>query len=184
MRKGFTLVEMLITMLVFSITLVAIMSFFTKTAGTSLRLLNRADTYGDLFEANSILQQEISKAGPDIRYINLVKVKGETKYRGLRYSVFIPLTKTKITKQIYFYNGKIKVWEKNFQTSDFSKEKVITVNNLEPSGVNIILSTTPKEGLEFEFTSLGTRSVSYKITINKNGTKYEHKSSVFLINIR
>ena len=129
MRKGFTLVEMLITMLVFSITLVAIMSFFTKTAGTSLKALNRVDTYGDLFEANSILQQEISKAGPDIRYINLV-------------------------------------------------------NNLEPSGVNIILSTTPKEGLEFEFTSLGTRSISYKITINKNGTKYEHKSSVFLINIR
>ncbi|AKI97742.1 type IV pilus modification PilV family protein [Kosmotoga pacifica] len=181
-KRGFTLTEILVTLLVFSITFIAIISLYTRTTGNSLKFLNRVDIYGRLFSANNILQAEILKAGPDIKYIKLVRLEGEEKYKGLRYSVFIPLTKTKITKQVYFKDGQIKVWEKNFQASDFSSE---TVKTLEPAGAKIIMATSPLEDLEIEFTSLGARSVNYRITIKQGGkSKLVHESSVFLINMR
>jgi type II secretory pathway pseudopilin PulG len=184
---GMTLVEILMTLVIFSIVIISLLAIFTNISGESLKLVKRVEDYGNIFTAEEILQYEIAQAGPEVRYITLIKNNDDEKYRGLRYTVFIPFTGTRITKQIYFKNNKIKVWEKNFNKTDFPEDvesKKLTVNNLEPNGVNIILSTSEFSDLDVSFYRIGNRKVNYTIKSTKLNKEKIYNSSVFLINLK
>lgn len=180
-KPGLTLVEVLISLVVFTIVMVSVTNLYTESNRYTNQLLKRTDAYSELFTAENVLQMELAKAGPDIRYISLVKEAGSEDYKAVRYSVFIPMINYKITKQLYFKDGRIKVWEKLFNTSDFSSDVVPT---LEPPGINIIFSTTEFENIDIKFTSVATQKIEYTIIVDTGGgNTVTHNSTVFLINM-
>ena len=185
-KPGLTLVEVLITLALFSIVMISVTNLYTESNRYTNQLLKRTDAFSELFTVENVLQIELTKAGPDIRYIALVKEAGSEDYKAIRYSVFIPMTNYKITKQLYFKDGKIKVWEKEFNVSDFPSkpENTLTVPTLEPSDVNIVFSTTEFENIDIKFTGVGTQKVEYTITLDTGGgTTLTHDSIVFLLNM-
>lgn len=189
-NSGMTLFEILITLSISAAVFIGVLAIFSHATSGSYKMLDRVATYGNIYTAESVVQNELSKAGPEIKYISLIRLteNGEKIIRGVRYSIFIPLTGTRITKQLCYdpSDERIKVTEKEFSPSDFSNTEqgslIKDVSDMSMGGKTIL--SFPIENTDFRFLHYETRKLSYRITVISGQNDIKHDSFVFLINIR
>lgn len=183
-KLGLTLVELTLVMVIFAIVLSMVLYIYTDLAKRSNKALEDVEIHSQLFKMDSIIQAELSKAGPNIGKIVLIKESVDAPATGVRYSLSIPFTTGKITEQFYFKDNKLKVWEKIARNDDFPVGEAYTMVDELERNENIIFSTSPLETIRVEFESIGNGSVFYKITLNHPGGVKVHRSSVKLINVK
>ncbi len=185
-KTGTSLLELTIVMIVFTVVLSAVLLLYVDLSKRSQVALNNVEKYSELFKIDSIIQTELSKAGPNIGKITLIKESESSPARGLRYTVSIPFVTGKVTKQFYFNDEKLKIWEKVTQQVDFTDgdDSLEVIDSTLESGERVIFSTTPFDNVDVEFESAGGGSVFYKITLTTPGGVEIHRSSVKLINVK
>ncbi|RAM59761.1 hypothetical protein DS67_06795 [Mesotoga sp. SC_4PWA21] len=179
-----TLVELTVVMIVFTIVLSSVLLMFTDLIRRSNIALGEVERYSELFKVDSIIQAELSKAGPNVEKITLVKESEEGPARGLRYMVSLPFVRVKVTKQFYINEGRLFIWEKQSAQGDFPVDS--TADLIEPldSAENIIFSSSSFDHVDLEFESVNGGSVSYSITLSSPDGTRTHRSSVRLINLK
>ena len=183
-KIGMTLVELTVVMIVFTIVLSSVLLMFTDLIRRSNNALGEVERYSELFKVDSIIQAELSKAGPNVEKITLVKESEEGPARGLRYMVSLPFVRVKVTKQFYINEGRLFIWEKQSAQGDFPVDS--TADLIEPldSAENIIFSSSSFDHVDLEFESVNGGSVSYSITLSSPDGTRTHRSSVRLINVK
>jgi uncharacterized membrane protein len=183
-KIGMTLVELTVVMIVFTIVLSSVLLMFTDLIRRSNIALGEVERYSELFKVDSIIQAELSKAGPNVEKITLVKESEEGPARGLRYMVSLPFVRVKVTKQFYINEGRLFIWEKQSAQGDFPVDS--TADLIEPldSAENIIFSSSSFDHVDLEFESVNGGSVSYSITLSSPDGTRTHRSSVRLINVK
>lgn len=183
-KIGMTLVELTVVMIVFTIVLSSVLLMFTDLTRRTNIALGEVERYSELFKVDSIIQAELSKAGPNVEKITLVKESEEGPARGLRYMVSLPFVRVKVTKQFYINEGRLFIWEKQSAQGDFPVDS--TADLIEPldSAENIIFSSSSFDHVDLEFESVNGGSVSYSITLSSPDGTRTHRSSVRLINVK
>ncbi len=183
-KIGMTLVELTVVMIVFTIVLTSVLLMFTDLIRRSNIALGEVERYSELFKVDSIIQAELSKAGPNVEKITLVKESEEGPARGLRYMVSLPFVRVKVTKQFYINEGRLFIWEKQSAQGDFPVDS--TADLIEPldSAENIVFSSSSFDHVDLEFESVNGGSVSYSITLSSPDGTRTHRSSVRLINVK
>ncbi|HDP78503.1 MAG TPA: type II secretion system protein [Mesotoga infera] len=183
-KIGMTLVELTVVMIVFTIVLSSVLLMFTDLIRRSNIALGEVERYSELFKVDSIIQAELSKAGPNVEKITLVKESEEGPARGLRYMVSLPFVRVKVTKQFYINEGRLFIWEKQSAQGDFPVDS--TADLIEPldSAENIIFSSSSFDHVDLEFESVNGGSVLYSIMLSSPDGTRPHRSSVRLINVK
>lgn len=156
-KGGFSLTEMIIVLAVSSISVIAILIIYSSSIRETERIRAKTDELGVISRIDLILQKELIKAGPESAYIK--QVTQSNRVVGIRYKVDIPLNRHNLTKQIYFKNSAVYVWEKDFSVADFAPG---SLSNLEPTGSSIVLSTQEYPGMEIRF-NLKISEIEYNL---------------------
>lgn len=106
---------------------------------------------------------------PDMNYVKLVPSTGELGV-GIRYKLYVPMIsqEKEVTKQIYFNDGRLKVWEKLYEPSDFSPS---SLNNLEPSGIKILFSSSERNDISITFGAITGPFISYTVSSTRSNVQ-------------
>jgi hypothetical protein len=183
-RIGMTLVELTVVMIVFTIVLSSVLLMFTDLTRRSNIALGEVERYSELFKVDSIIQAELSKAGPNVEKITLVRESEEGPARGLRYMVSLPFVRDKVTKQLYIDEGRLFIWEKQSSQGDFPADSTADVIESLDNSENIIFSSSSFDHVDLEFEAVSGGSVSYSIMLSSPDGTRTHRSSVRLINVK
>lgn len=173
-QRGFTLTEVILVLVIVSISVITILMIYSVSIKETEKVKIKSDELGVISWVDLVLQKELIKAGPEPAFVRAVYQSGNVV--GVRYKVDVPLNHNDVTKQIYLKDGKIYVWEKSYIPSDFPAGNITT---LEPSGVNVVLTTRENNGLEVNFT-VNPNTISYNISYNNSS----HNGSVRLLSIK
>ncbi len=173
-KYGFSLAETIMVLAISSIALIAIMLLYSLSIRETEKVRIKTEELGVISRIDLVLQKELMKAGPESTYVRPVKQSGNVV--GIRYKVDIPLNHHDVTKQVYFKNGAVFVWEKDFSVSDFPESEI---NTLELNGSRIAFSTQQYPGLEISF-NLGSNEIDYQILYGRTN----HYASVNLLAIK
>lgn len=187
-RAGVTLVELAVVLAVFTIVLASVLLMFTDLTRRSRIALGEVERYSELFRVDSLIQAELSKAGPNVERIALVRETEDGPAKGLRYMVSIPFVREeeggKVTKQFYIDEGRLFIWEKQAVQGDFPADSNADVVESLNDNENIVFSSSSFDHVDLEFVSINGGSVSYSIMLSSPDGTRTHRSSVRLLNVK
>jgi len=183
-RAGVTLVELAVVLAVFTIVLASVLLMFTDLTRRSRIALGEVERYSELFRVDSLIQAELSKTGPNVERIALVRETEDGPAKGLRYMVSIPFVRGKVTKQFYIDDGRLFIWEKQAVQGDFPADSNADVVESLNDNEDIVFSSSSFEHVDLEFVSINGGSVSYSIMLSSPDGSRTHRSSVRLMNVK
>lgn len=168
-RSGISLVEILIVVLVTTAVGGLILILFTQTTKQMTLNILKTQALREVLLVDDLLFKELSMIWPDMNYVKLVPSTGELGV-GIRYKLYVPMIsqEKEVTKQIYFNNGRLKVWEKLYEPSDFSPT---SLNNLEPSGIKILFSSSERNDISITFGAITGPFISYTVSSTRSNVQ-------------
>ncbi len=166
-KKGFTYIELLVTIAVTGVLLTLLsMMVYDLTQKTELAI-HRMNAISEANLVNSILVQNLEKAGPENTYF-------KTLGNSVRYKVVVPLVKAYFTNQITFSSTEIFLYSKPYSQSDFSGEPYFTYQSQIPM----------PESATVNFISLSLGKLKYNIKVKAPLSPVESTFTIALLNLQ
>jgi prepilin-type N-terminal cleavage/methylation domain-containing protein len=166
-KKGFTYVELLVTLAITGVLLTLLSMMVYDLTQKTETAIHRMSAISDSNLVNSILVQNLEKAGPENTYF-------KTLGNSVRYKVVVPLVKEYFTNQITFNSTEVLLYSKPYSQSDFSSEPHFTYQS------KILMP----ENATVSFISLSFNKLKYNIKVKAPFSPVESTFTIALLNLQ